>query len=90
MNPRPPSLDHHHNSPPPAHNHSHTHPLTMASTTGDPALMEAIQLLGLDTPWTMAERGDLEDMQMAAAVDHTLDFDRPASFWRPRAEASAF
>ena len=39
--------------------------------------MEAIQLLGLETPWTMAERGDLEGMQMVAAVDHTLDFDRP-------------
>jgi len=47
------------------------------ASTGDPALMEAIQLLGLDTPWTMAERGNLEGMRMAAAVDHTLDFDRP-------------
>ena len=53
--------------------------------------MEAIQLLGLDTPWTMAERGDLEDMQMAAAVDHTLDFDRPdlAQGWTPVMYASS-
>ena len=53
--------------------------------------MEAIQLLGLDTPWTMAERGDLEGMQMAAAVDHTLDFDRPdlAQGWTPVMYASS-
>lgn len=35
--------------------------------------MEAIQLLGMASPWTMAERGDLDGMQMAAAVDNTLD-----------------
>ena len=53
--------------------------------TGDAALMEAIQLLGLDTPWTMAERGDLDGLRLMATVERAIDLDQPdlARGWTP-------
>ena len=63
----------------------------MASAGGDLALLEASQLLGLDTPWTMAERGDLEGLKHMVAYQHDVDLDRPdlARGWTPVMYASS-
>jgi len=65
----------------------------MASTGGAPqdALLEAVELLGLETPWTMAERGDLAALKLSVAMDPSLDCDRPdlAQGWTPVMYASA-
>lgn len=63
----------------------------MASAGGDLALLEASQLLDLDTPWTMAERGDLEGLKHVVAYQHDVDLDRPdlARGWTPVMYASS-
>jgi hypothetical protein len=63
----------------------------MASASGDLALLEASQLLGIDSPWTMAERGDLDGLQRMASMNPAIDLDRPdlARGWTPLMYASS-
>ena len=62
----------------------------MASASGDLALLEASQLLGIDSPWTTAERGDLDGLQRMS-MNAAIDLDRPdlARGWTPLMYASS-